>query len=319
MPDIDVVVEQAMVGDEDFGNWSFSLRPLDEGLRVTDLTGRFRHLTIKARDGSAGASLYWNWEDGQEFSGLDARVESDDIAAAFSAWGQPAAADARATVLDLGLQWHGTPTDFDAARLGGWAELELRDGRLLDVDNSPALRFIGVLNFNEILRRLRFDFDDFFKSGLAFDRFGGRLLVESGLVSISKPIELKGPSSRFHLTGGANLRDRTIDAELLATLPLGSNLPWVAALAGGPAVAAGVYVASRLFEEQMGRFSSARYRVSGTLDAPDVRLDRVVKNDTGEAVGAADGQTQVDASAPQSNRQPGGVPEAPVSNEPPSS
>ena len=68
--------------------------------------------------------------------------------------------------------------------------------------------------------------------------------------------------------------------ELIATLPLASNLPWIAALAGGLPTAAGIYVASLLFEDQVDRFSSATYRVEGDWNNPDLTFRRVFDDRT---------------------------------------
>ncbi len=83
-------------------------------------------------------------------------------------------------------------------------------------------------------------------------------------------------------SGRSDLRAQTIDADLIVTLPIGSNLPWVAALAGGLPAAAGVYVASRIFEDQLGKFSSAIYKVSGKLDDPAVEFVKVFDTEDGQ-------------------------------------
>jgi len=64
----------------------------------------------------------------------------------------------------------------------------------------------------------------------------------------------------------------------VATLPVASNLPWVVALTGALPAAAGVYVASKVFENQLDKFSSASYQISGPLADPQVKL-RSVFND----------------------------------------
>ena len=83
-------------------------------------------------------------------------------------------------------------------------------------------------------------------------------------------------------SGRSDLRAQTIDADLIVTLPIGSNLPWVAALAGGLPAAAGAYVASRIFEDQLGKFSSAIYKVSGKLDDPAVEFVKVFDTEDGQ-------------------------------------
>ena len=78
------------------------------------------------------------------------------------------------------------------------------------------------------------------------------------------------------------------EGDLVVTLPIGSNLPWMAALAGGLPAAAGAYVASRIFESQLGKFSSAIYKVSGRLEDPQIEFQKVFDTEDaahGEAPG----------------------------------
>ncbi|MCC5872646.1 MAG: hypothetical protein JJU22_09640, partial [Gammaproteobacteria bacterium] len=59
----------------------------------------------------------------------------------------------------------------------------------------------------------------------------------------------------------------------IVTLPVSRNLPWYAAYAillANPITGAGVLVAERVFRDQIDRFSSARYRLRGNLDQPEV-------------------------------------------------
>ncbi|MGB2451100.1 MAG: AsmA-like C-terminal region-containing protein, partial [Porticoccaceae bacterium] len=65
------------------------------------------------------------------------------------------------------------------------------------------------------------------------------------------------------------------DAQLVATLPVATNLPWVVALMGGLPAAAGVYVTSKLVEKQVDRLSSISYKVSGPWDDVEVAVDKI--------------------------------------------
>ena len=74
---------------------------------------------------------------------------------------------------------------------------------------------------------------------------------------------------------GRSLLAETLDGELVVTLPLVENIPWVAALAGGLPVAAGTYLFSKVFEDQVNQLSSGVYSVSGSLNEPVVVFERV--------------------------------------------
>jgi uncharacterized protein YhdP len=58
-------------------------------------------------------------------------------------------------------------------------------------------------------------------------------------------------------------------------VPVASNLPWIAALAGGLPAAAGAYVASKVFEDQFASMSSAVYSLEGSWSEPKLEFSRV--------------------------------------------
>ena len=88
-------------------------------------------------------------------------------------------------------------------------------------------------------------------------------------------MDVKGSSS-FRFSGVSDVAQRSLDGELVATLPVANNLPWVAALAGGLPVAAGVFVVSKVFEKQFNRLTSAVYSVDGSWDDPQVNFTHFV-------------------------------------------
>jgi uncharacterized protein YhdP len=89
------------------------------------------------------------------------------------------------------------------------------------------------------------------------------------------------------MTGNIDLNTDVPALRLVATLPVGSNLPWVAALVGGLPAAAGAYVVSKVFEEQVDSFSSAVYDISGTIQQPELTFKKIFDVDT-DQVEAAD-------------------------------
>ena len=88
-------------------------------------------------------------------------------------------------------------------------------------------------------------------------------------------IEIKGAASIIKLLGMADTQQEKIDAELSVTLPLASNLPWVAALAAGLPTAIGVYIISKFMQSQVDKLSSAVYRVDGDFAEPEVKFLRL--------------------------------------------
>jgi uncharacterized protein YhdP len=192
----------------------------------------------------------------------------------------------------------------------GSIKVDTEEGRFLEASagTSGALRVVSILNLADIVRRL--SLTHMFESGIPFEQLESEAFFHAGTVEVTN-MQIRGAGSGFQFSGLSNLEAGTIDGELVVTLPVANNLPWVAALAAGPAVAAGVFVVSRVFEDQVNRFSSGVYKVSGPLDEPEVTFDRIF--DDSDAAGMA----PVAAGLPDADEQAMGFePPAPVVAEP---
>ena len=160
----------------------------------------------------------------------------------------------------------------------GDVALELTEGRFSRNASGGAdgiLRLFAVLNFDSLARRLRLDFSDLYQSGLAYDSIRGRAHFDAGQIEFREPLLVRSPSSRMQLMGRIDLVNETLDARLVATLPVASNLTFLTALVGGLPAAAGVYLVSKLFERQVDQATSVSYRISGDWDDPKIKFDRL--------------------------------------------
>ncbi len=72
-----------------------------------------------------------------------------------------------------------------------------------------------------------------------------------------------------------NVIDETAEAQLVATLPVATNLPWVVALLGGVPAAAGVYITSKIVQKQVDRLSSISYELTGPWDDINITVDKI--------------------------------------------
>jgi uncharacterized protein YhdP len=110
----------------------------------------------------------------------------------------------------------------------------------------------------------------------------GGLVFDAGNMSFDPPLVVKMPSGRFKMNGTANLIREDIDANLVTTLPVGTNLPWVAALVGGLPAAAGVYITGKIFEKQVDKLSSISYHITGPWDDPEVDVEKIFSDGGGK-------------------------------------
>lgn len=182
---------------------------------------------------------------------------------------------------DVDLQWPAPPVEVDLLKLAGVVQLNVQRGvfsRAGSVGENPLLKLIGLLNFDTLARRLRLDFSDLSAAGLAYEEIDGSLLFRSGTVAIRQPLQVSTPSSHLQLVGDLDMERETLDTQLVATLPLAGNLTVAAALTGGVPLAIGVYVAGKIFKDQVERVSSLRYNVTGSWNDPQAKLERIFDN-----------------------------------------
>jgi uncharacterized protein (TIGR02099 family) len=275
-PAVDLRIDRLWRGDEEFGWLETQLRPIPNGLQFGNLKGELRAVKIDARD-EKPASLTWTREDATDRSEFFGRLSVDDINQALRRWHYEPVLTSKRGRADIALKWPGRPDQFTFVQTDGNAALRFDDGRFLRASGSTtgALKVVGIFNFANFLRRLQLDFSDIFKDGVSFDEMKGSFTMREGVLNTEDPVEIQSPSSRFRLAGKIDFNTDQTDMELVATLPVASNLPWVAALTGALPAAAGLYVASKVFENQFDKFSSAAYAVTGPWSDPQVKFRRV--------------------------------------------
>jgi uncharacterized protein (TIGR02099 family) len=272
----DVHVTQLWRGDENWGGIGFRLRPVAHGLRLDRIEGELRGIAIRST-AKAPSMLIWQRQGEQHTTRFSGHFAAGDIAAVLERWGFERSIASKSGFVDANVYWRGAPDQIGLRRIAGEATFGLTDGQFLRASGSASgtLKIVGVFNFANLLRRLQLDFSDVFKGGVSFDAIDGHLALGDGVFSTRKPIEISSPSSHFRLSGRIDFNTDQTGMELVATLPIASNLPWVAALAGGLPAAAGVYLASKLFQEQVDHFSSAVYEIRGPWREPEVKFRRI--------------------------------------------
>ena len=282
LPMVDFSTDRLALGDEQLGPWSFQLRPSANRLVVSEIQGVFRGVRIEGRgDGDNRlAQLMWVRDPQEgEFSQFIGRLSSENLGEVLQAWGQEAAIESQSARFDTALRWDGSPAMASAGSFSGEISIDIRSGRFLrasDNAGTSLLRLLSLFNFDTWARRLRLDFSDLVQSGLTFDRVHGEVYFEGdGELLIAVPIQVEGPTSELQMAGRVNLAREDLNLTLVATLPVGNNLAFVAALAGGLPAAAGVYLISKVFKKQVDRVASVSYRISGEWSDPEVRFDRL--------------------------------------------
>ncbi|WP_444910303.1 YhdP family protein [Microbulbifer sp. TRSA005] len=295
LPALDFSTESLRVGGEELGRWSFEVRPSEDRLVLSDIRGSVRGFHLQGRGGgekALGAQLMWMRDaEGNNSSQFIGRLAADDLADIQREMGHEPLIESKSATFDTALRWDGSPAMAKGSLLSGDLKIDIRDGRFLrstGTAGSTVLRLLSLFNFDTWARRLRLDFSDLYKSGMAFDRVRGEVVFEGdGQLLIAVPIQVEGPTSELQMAGRVNLLREDLDLTLVATLPVSNNLALVAALAGGLPAAAGVYLISKAFKKQVKKMASVSYRISGDWADPQMRFERLFDGDGAERQGAA--------------------------------
>lgn len=266
LPRSQVVVKQLRLDGKPLGNWSFVVLPEAAGAAIQNIQGRLEGIDF------TGAL---NWGNGIiDQSSLTLKVVGGDLGDVLEKWGHGRALENKVITADLQLDWPGAPWQFNLGRSSGVTKFVLKNGRLVETAaSSNFLRLFGILNLNSLGRRLRLDFSDLFEKGVAFDRIGGDYQLTRGVARTRKPFEMSGPSVDMKLNGQIDLVQETLDKRMEVTLPVTANLPVVGVLLGAaPQVAGAVFLIDKLIGDQLQKFTTIRYRMTGNWDDPKVTL-----------------------------------------------
>ncbi|MBQ0721600.1 MAG: TIGR02099 family protein [Gammaproteobacteria bacterium] len=283
LPALDFATEGLRIGDSELGSLAFVMQPNEQGVSIDQIDAEITGITIANTPDSDAAQLIWTRINGEHRSQFNGALLSDDLGGVLQAWDMPVGLTTDSAIFLTDLRWQGKPWDLSANTVEGLVALSFDKGRFFqatDTATNALLKVIGLINFDTWLRRLKFDFSDLFSKGVDFDHLEGGLAFEQAQVRFEQAIVVTLPSGKLRLLGQTNLVEETIDARLIATLPVGTNLPWIAALIGGLPAAAGVYFTSKIFAKQVDRISSISYKISGDLNNPEVEVDRIFSDKT---------------------------------------
>ncbi len=301
LPAADVQVDRLTVAGEDYGRWRFSMRPQGDDLKLVDLQARVRGVTVDAPEGLV-------WHGGANETRFAGALRVEDLAKVLPRWGYAPSVKTESASLSGTFRWAGSPVAVDLLKLRGQGRARAENGHFLEVESGAgALRILSLMNFTAIAKRMSLNFSDVFGRGVSFDELDGRIGLDEGVLEFLEPMAVDGTGSRFRITGTVDLEQGRLNNEMLVTLPVSRSLPWYAAYVAlaNPLAGLGVLVGERVLRKPLEQFSSAKYRIGGTLDDPAVEFVSVFD------VGAPeqDAAVAVDAAAEPVRLEPAPQPE----------
>ncbi len=267
---INFSTDSLMINGEDYGSWAFNFRVDDQVARFEDIDATPAGLRVLP-----SSIVEWRVTEGIHSTSYIGDIEVDDLALVMSKFGFASSVEGQELKIDANVSWSGSPAMIDVERIVGQVGIHEGKGRFVQAETGGALKLLGIFDFTSIARRLRLDFSDVVEKGFEFSEISGVTAFDKGQVGMVEPIVIEGSTAKFTLGGELDLKAETLNNEMIVTLPVTRTLPWYAAysaIAAGPLSGVGVMIAQRVFEDQIDQMSSAKYRISGTLDSPDIEF-----------------------------------------------
>jgi uncharacterized protein YhdP len=274
--DADLAIDNIEISGRAVGDIAFKLRSNSSGAAFRNIRGEIFSLKPGLKTDTE-TNFFWGFDGDEHRSRINGPVSVENMSDFLNHLniGQPI--DSTSGEINLNLSWQALPWKLDKDNLVGNVEIDLSQGNFYTSPSggSAALKLVSLLNFANWLRRLQLDFSDVVGENLAYDDLVGKVEFDKGTASFMQPLQVKMPSGRMSLAGDFNLLDELANAQLVATLPVATNLPWVVAILGNVPAAAGVYLTSKLVSDQVDRLSSIRYQVNGPWDNLEISVDEI--------------------------------------------
>jgi len=273
IPAMDLTVGEIFLGTSNFGRWDVAIRQKPDYTQIHINDSLTKALKVQG-------DINWSKDESGHKTHLELmRISSKNLGDSQRAFRKAAAVESENARFDVDMSWQGSPMKFNYATLNGLAKASIKDGILVS-DNAGALKAFGVLNFNSISRRLKLDFSDLYEAGVVFDSLKARMSFENGVATLVDPLVVVSPSAKFRSSGSIDFNTETVDQKLIVTFPIASSLPLVAVLAGlAPTIAGAIYVTEKLIGEELEKFTSASYSVTGTIEQPKLTIEQAFDNE----------------------------------------
>lgn len=172
--------------------------------------------------------------------------------------------------LNLQIGWTTAPHLFNFADLSGTMDFKLGEGSLSEISDQGA-RIFSLFSLDSLYRKLKFDFNDVFDSGLFYNDIKGNLSIKNGVAYTDNTV-MDGVAGDMKLVGQTNLNNQTLNYDVSFKPNVMSSLPMIAAYTVGlanPLAWVGLFIFDKALED-VDVISEIKLNVTGDLNNPKV-------------------------------------------------
>jgi uncharacterized protein YhdP len=269
IPAFALQVADFQYAQKQLGHLKLRLAPAKRGLEI-------RTLVLTSPDFTLTANGAWEGVGKRAVTRLSGHAISNNLEATLKRWNIPAGISGKNTNLAFNLRWPNSPLDFEFKKVEGVANLQIKNGQIIDIGSNAAAkmgfgRLLNALSLETIRRRLMLDFSDLTHSGFSFDVLQGQFKLANGN-AVTEDVQVVGPVARIDIQGRIGVSAKDYDLNLTVTPNLTGNLPVLAAFFGGPVIGLAVLAANKLLGSTVGKMTARRYQMQGNWSQPTVSL-----------------------------------------------
>lgn len=272
MPALHLYAEDLHWEEWPVGELQVQAFPVASGLRFE---------TIEASNSVFNLSGQGDWlrEGTDVHSNLQLRFDAEQLGALLETLGYGAVVEGGQTIIELAGSWPGGPSDFALAKLSGSLDVNVVQGRFPEA-GPGAGRMLGLMSVQALPRRILLDFRDVFETGLNFDRLHGSFQIADGFAT-TDDLEIDSTAATILVNGRTDLVNKEYHQTVSIRPGVGSTLPVIGAIAGGPVGVTAGLALQGLLSKPLGGLAEVTYYVSGPWDDPQVE-DQPSSTDSAE-------------------------------------
>ena len=247
----------------------------------TTLGMRINSLTANAEDAQVNIDGYWQVINDNQATDINFTIVSKNLGNTLNGFNFGKGVDKGEGSVAGALSWIGGPHQFSVNTLSGTAKVRLKNGSIVDVEPGAG-RIVGLVNLNEITRRLSLDFKDFFNKGYVFDKIRADLKFADKNLTTDN-LTIRGPSADILIQGRTGLIAKDYDQIVTVTPQVSGGLPWIGLIIGGPVGAGAVIVGEKVAKSvgiNVNKVTEVKYSMTGTWSEPIIEpISRRVANE----------------------------------------
>jgi uncharacterized protein (TIGR02099 family) len=265
LPALDIVAEQFLIKDTQYGRLELSAEPEGRDWRL-------QRLALTNPDGNLALDGVWKQAQPRPLTQATLRLEISDIGKELKRLGYPEGVRGGTAKLDGSLTWSGAFYELDYPTMSGNLKLEAAKGQFTKLDPGIG-KLLGVMNLQSLPRRVSLDFKDVFSEGFAFDEISGAARIDNGTAA-TENFRVRGPAATVVMNGTVDLAHETQHLKVRITPQLTESVAVAGALVGGPVAGVAAYLAQKVLKDPFGQLATFEYEVAGNWSDPTVKRVR---------------------------------------------